>query len=114
MEFQRAQPQEIAQRHHGGGLAAEVERYARDEEYLQLCYRLWESWDEDAIIFDAASGRFADADKVHRVDFVGKHFRSPGPLNVPRPPQGRPVIAQAGGSPQGIAYKPSWPCTTSE
>jgi long-chain alkane monooxygenase len=86
------------------GMYSHTERYARADEYLALCNRLWASWDEDAIIRDAASGHFADADKVHSVDFAGQYFRSPGPLNVPRPPQGRPVIAQAGGSPQGIAF----------
>ncbi|PPK63882.1 LLM class flavin-dependent oxidoreductase [Actinokineospora auranticolor] len=58
---------------------------------------LWDSWEDDAVIKDVASGRYLDADKVHHVDFEGSSFTVKGPLITPRPPQGQPVvIADAG------------------
>jgi FMN-dependent oxidoreductase (nitrilotriacetate monooxygenase family) len=77
------------------------ERYAMAEEYLELCYRLWESWEPDALVLDRASGQFADPDKVHEVNFEGEHYRCRGPLNMPRSPQTHPVIVQAGQSDRG-------------
>ncbi|MFG3156606.1 LLM class flavin-dependent oxidoreductase [Streptomyces sp. NPDC048219] len=53
--------------------------------------RLWDSWEDDAEIRDAATGRFVDRDKLHHVDFTGAHFSVKGPSIVPRPPQGHPV-----------------------
>ncbi|MBK1658789.1 NtaA/DmoA family FMN-dependent monooxygenase [Paracraurococcus ruber] len=76
-------------------------RYAMAEEFVTLVTKLWESWDEDALPMDAAAGVFADHRKVHPVDFQGEFFASRGPLNTARPPQGRPVLVQAGSSPQG-------------
>lgn len=81
-----------------------AERYARAEEYLELCYKLWASWEPDAVIADAASGVYADPAKVHRVDHAGTHFRCRGPLSVPQTPQGRPTIIQAGASSDGVAF----------
>ncbi len=89
------------------GLDTHIEhdlRYEIAEEYVDLVMRLWHSWEQDAVVEDEDDLRFADFRKVHPVDFEGKHFRSRGPLNVPRTPQGRPVIAQAGGSPKGRAF----------
>lgn len=79
-------------------------RYDRADEYLELCYRLWESWDEDAVVADRTTGIYADPRKVHRTDFKGKHYQCEGPLHVPRSPQGRPLIIQAGSSPRGVAF----------
>jgi len=76
-------------------------RYKRAEEYLTLAKELWDSWEDDAIIIDKASGVFADKDRVHRLDFSGEFFKVRGPLNVPRPLQGYPLIVQAGGSEDG-------------
>lgn len=78
------------------------ERYGRAEESVRVAIALWESWDADALIADQASGKFADATRIRPVDFRGKYFRVDGALNVPRSPQGRPVVLQAGGSPQGV------------
>ncbi|MEJ2889831.1 LLM class flavin-dependent oxidoreductase [Actinomycetospora aeridis] len=65
--------------------------------------RLWDSWQEDAIIADEASGRFIDADRVHHVDFRGRSFAIRGPALVPRPPQGQvPVLAPAGTLPPDL------------
>ena len=80
------------------------ERYDRAEEYLEVCYRLWESWDEDAVVMDVEGDMFADPTKVHDVDFSGEWFTCRGPLNVPRSPQGRPLIVQAGASERGRAF----------
>jgi FMN-dependent oxidoreductase (nitrilotriacetate monooxygenase family) len=77
------------------------QRYEIAEEYLELCYRLWESWDPDALVLDQESGLFADPAKVHEVNFEGEHFRCRGPLAMPRSPQTHPVIVQAGQSDRG-------------
>ena len=77
------------------------ERYERAEEYVELCYRLWESWEPDAVIADRESGIYADPGKVRRVNFEGRYFSSTGPLVVMASPQRRPVIFQAGSSERG-------------
>ncbi|WP_250511375.1 NtaA/DmoA family FMN-dependent monooxygenase [Caballeronia sp. GACF4] len=79
-------------------------RYRRAEEYLKLCQTLWDSWEPDAIVADRASGVFADPSKVARIDFHGDFFASQGRFTVPRSPQGRPLIAQAGSSSAGAAF----------
>lgn len=80
-----------------------VDRYERADEFVQTVIELWDSWEDDAIIDDRAAGVYADRAKIHPIDHHGKHFRVKGPLNVPRTPQGRPVIFQAGGSEGGKA-----------
>ncbi|WP_420750234.1 LLM class flavin-dependent oxidoreductase [Rhodococcus sp. O3] len=77
-------------------------RYGRAEESVRVVKALWNSWERDALVADQSSGKFADAARIHPIDFEGEHFRVRGALNVPRSPQGRPVLLQAGGSPQGI------------
>jgi long-chain alkane monooxygenase len=79
-------------------------RYEVVEEYLQLCYQLWDSWEPDAIVYDRENGVFADPDKVHEVHFEGEHFRSHGRSFVHRSPQHRPVLWQAGSSEQGREF----------
>ncbi len=76
-------------------------RYDMAAEYADLTNALWTSWDEDALVFDEASGVYADPAKVHRVDFAGRFYKSRGPLNNSQSPQGRPVMFQAGASPAG-------------
>lgn len=83
---------------------AHDDRYDIADEYMELCYQLWDSWAPDAVIMDHEKGIFADPSKVHAIHFEGKHFRSRGPLNFPPGPQRRPVIAQAGGSPRGRKF----------
>ena len=78
-----------------------AQRYARAAEFTQLVKALWDSWDDDAFIGDKASGRFIDVEKVHPVNHDGRFFKVQGPLNLPRPPQGHPVLVQAGGSGDG-------------
>lgn len=78
--------------------APHEERYERANEFADVVMGLWESFDEDALLYDKESGRFFDASKVHELNHRGKHFSVRGPLNVSRSPQGRPVVIQAGGS----------------
>jgi len=73
-------------------------RYGRAREFAQVVIGLWDSWDDDAFIRDKQSGIFLDPDKRHPLNHKGEWFSVRGPLNVPRTPQGRPVIVQAGGS----------------
>jgi alkanesulfonate monooxygenase SsuD/methylene tetrahydromethanopterin reductase-like flavin-dependent oxidoreductase (luciferase family) len=60
---------------------------------VEVARRLWDSWEDDAVIRDVATGRFVDRDKLHYIDFAGKHFSVKGPSITPRPPQGQPVVA---------------------
>lgn len=79
------------------------ERYARAHEFLEVCHGLWDSWDDDAIIADRTGGRYFDPNKLHALNHRGRFFNVAGPLTVPRAPQGRPVIVQAGASAEGQA-----------
>lgn len=76
-------------------------RYRRAAEFVRVMEALWLSWGADAILGDQASGVFADPDRIRPIDHAGAFFAVRGPLNVPRPPQGRPVVIQAGTSPAG-------------
>jgi len=80
---------------------AHDDRYDRATEFAQVVQGLWDSWDEDAFVRDKASGRYFDPERLHVLDHKGEHFSVRGPLNVPRPPQGHPVIVQAGSSDVG-------------
>lgn len=87
------------------GLSSQVphaERYARADSFAQALKALWAGWEADALVGDKVSGRFIDPQKLHAADFTSPYFTVKGPLNVPRSPQGRPVIIQAGGSEQGL------------
>ena len=77
------------------------QRYDRADEYMELCYQLWSSWDPDAVVMDPRTDTFADPAKVRAIDFEGTYYRSRGPLNATPSPQGRPVIIQAGASERG-------------
>src|SRR6202043_3228958 len=62
-------------------------------DYVEVLRRLWDSWEDDAEIRDAATGRFVDTAKLHYIDFEGRWFSVKGPSVTPRPPQGQPVVA---------------------
>jgi len=83
-------------------------RYDRADEFLEATTGLWDSWEDDALVLDRASGTFADPDKVHEVDYEGDWFSVRGPLTVPRCPQGRPVLLQAGSSGRGQEFAARW------
>jgi FMN-dependent oxidoreductase (nitrilotriacetate monooxygenase family) len=81
-----------------------AQRYDMADEYVALVTKLFESWEPDAVIRDHATGTYADASKVHPIHFEGRWFKSEGPLNTVRCPQGRPAYIQAGGSPRGRSF----------
>lgn len=78
-----------------------LDRYARAEEFVDVVLALWDSWEDGAIAADRGTGLFADLRRVHAVDHHGECFDVAGPLNVPRSPQGHPVVVQAGSSGPG-------------
>jgi FMN-dependent oxidoreductase (nitrilotriacetate monooxygenase family) len=82
-------------------LPPKAERYVRAHEFVDVVKGLWDSWDDDAFIRDKPSGVYFKPEGMHRLDHVGKRFAVRGPLNVPRPPQGHPVLVQAGTSADG-------------
>jgi FMN-dependent oxidoreductase (nitrilotriacetate monooxygenase family) len=83
-------------------------RYDRADEFLEATTGLWDSWDDDALVLDRAAGVFADPAKVHELNHEGEWFRVRGPLTVPRSPQGRPVLLQAGSSGRGRDFAARW------
>lgn len=85
------------------GAPLHADRYGRAEEFVDVVAKLWDSWEDDAIAGDRANGFYAHRDKVHAIDHAGTHFSVKGPLTVPRSPQGRPVLVQAGASEGGKA-----------
>ncbi len=87
------------------GLDAHVphaERYRRAEEFLDVVAGLWDGWEDGALLRDKARGIYYDIDKLHFLDHEGEFFKVRGPLNIPRPPQGRPIVSQAGSSEAGM------------
>lgn len=80
------------------------ERYRRGDEFVQVCLGLWDSWEDGAFLRDKESGVFTDLDKLHTLGHTGEFLRVKGPLNVPRMPQGYPVLVQAGQSEAGKTF----------
>ncbi|MEM9682526.1 MAG: NtaA/DmoA family FMN-dependent monooxygenase, partial [Pseudomonadota bacterium] len=81
-----------------------AERYARAEEFTQIVKALWDSWADDTILDDRESGQYARPDRIRPIDFVGDYYKVAGPLNMPRCPQGWPVLVQAGSSDTGRRF----------
>jgi FMN-dependent oxidoreductase (nitrilotriacetate monooxygenase family) len=81
-----------------------AERYARAREFVDAVLALWDSWEDDAVVLDRAAGIYADASKIHEIGHAGEYVRVRGPFNQPRPPQGHPVLVQAGASNDGRAF----------
>ena len=79
-------------------------RYRLAEEYLDVVKGLWDSWEDDALVRDKATGQFLDPDKLHELNHKGEFLSVKGPLNISRSPQGQPVIFQAGSSEDGRAF----------
>ncbi|MFD7611461.1 LLM class flavin-dependent oxidoreductase [Streptomyces sp. NPDC059828] len=79
-------------------------RYRRAREFVEVATKLWDSWDDDAILLDRERGVYADTAKVRAIDHHGEHFGVRGPLNVPRSPQGHPLLVQAGSSEDGKEF----------
>ncbi|MCK7609279.1 LLM class flavin-dependent oxidoreductase [Acinetobacter portensis] len=76
-------------------------RYERADEFIEVTQKLWDSWADDAFKYDKKTGQFFEASQSHEPLHSGKYFNVQGALNVPRPPQGYPVIVQAGQSEAG-------------
>ena len=77
---------------------SDADRSAAAGEFIDILRGLWDSWEDDAFVSDAESGRLIDATRLHPLGYVGAYRASTGPLNVIRPPQGHPPIAVVGGS----------------
>jgi FMN-dependent oxidoreductase (nitrilotriacetate monooxygenase family) len=86
---------------YGHEMTERTGRYERLDEYMEVCYKLWDSWEPDAIIADQASGIYADPSKVHTIHHEGKYYRCHARHFCAPSPQGRPVLWQAGSSNQG-------------
>ncbi|HEY0574760.1 MAG TPA: LLM class flavin-dependent oxidoreductase, partial [Pseudonocardia sp.] len=90
------------------GRAAQIphdERYELAEEYLEVCYKLWEgSWEAGAVVRDTARGVFTEPGKVHDIEHKGRYFEVPGPFLCEPSPQRTPVLFQAGASPRGSRF----------
>lgn len=88
----------------GAGPLTHAERYERGEEFMTVVKALWDSWAEDAVVDDRKSGRYALAERIRPIDHRGDYYQVAGPLNLPRTPQGRPVLVQAGSSDTGRGF----------
>jgi FMN-dependent oxidoreductase (nitrilotriacetate monooxygenase family) len=84
------------------------QRYDRADEVLEACFALWNSWDADAMVLDKQAGIMSDPSKVHYANYQGRWIKTRGPLSIPRSPQGRPVIMQAGSSDRGREFAARW------
>src|SRR6202000_1491218 len=90
------------------GLDAQIphdQRYEIADEYLEVCYKLWEgSWEADAVVRDPKRGVFTEPAKVHDIEHKGRYFSVPGPFLCEPSPQRTPVLFQAGASPRGVRF----------
>lgn len=84
------------------GLDPHALRYERCREFVDVVFGLWDSFEKDALLLDRDSGLYYDKTRHHMLNHVGKHYQVRGPLNIAPSAQGRPVIAQAGGSEAGM------------
>ena len=83
-------------------------RYDRADEFMEVVFGHWDTWEDDAIVQNKATGLFAIPEKIHRLDHKGRFFSSRGPFTVPRSSQGHPVIIQAGQSGRGKSFGAHW------
>ncbi|MDB5447156.1 MAG: FMN-dependent oxidoreductase, nitrilotriacetate monooxygenase family, partial [Phenylobacterium sp.] len=81
-----------------------AERYKRATEFVQVVRGLWDSWEDDAFVYDKARRIFADTSKMHTLNHSGEYYKVRGPLDLQRSPQGQPVAFQAGASGDGQAF----------
>ncbi|WP_258094186.1 NtaA/DmoA family FMN-dependent monooxygenase [Salipiger pentaromativorans] len=84
------------------------ERYDRADEVVEACCALWDCWEEGSLVMDKENGLMVDASKVHYANYEGRWTKTRGPLTIPRSPQGRPVLMQAGSSPRGRDFAARW------
>jgi FMN-dependent oxidoreductase (nitrilotriacetate monooxygenase family) len=81
-----------------------ADRYLRAEEYVKIIKELWDSWSDDAVVDNRTGGLYAKGEGIRPIDHTGDYYQVAGPLNVPRCPQGRPVLVQAGSSEVGREF----------
>jgi len=93
-----------AENYGGAGQVAHADRYTRGDEFMAVVNELWDSWAADAVIDDRASGFYARGERIRPVNHRGDFYGVAGPLNMPRSPQGRPVLVQAGSSDTGRRF----------
>jgi FMN-dependent oxidoreductase (nitrilotriacetate monooxygenase family) len=93
-----------AENYGGAGQVSHTDRYARGEEFMEVVKALWDSWATDAVIDDRTAGVYARRDRIRPIDHRGDFYTVVGPLNMPRCPQGRPVLVQAGSSDTGRRF----------
>jgi FMN-dependent oxidoreductase (nitrilotriacetate monooxygenase family) len=84
------------------------QRYDRADEFMEVAFKLWRSWDPDALVQDKATGIFADPARIRSVAHHGAFFDVEGPMNMPPGPTGHPVIIQAGSSGRGLRFGARW------
>src|SRR6266481_4233232 len=88
----------------GAGQVSQTDRYARGEDFMAVVKALWDSWADDAVVDDRSGGRYARPDRIRPINHRGDFYQVAGPLNLPRCPQGRPVLVQAGSSDIGRRF----------
>jgi FMN-dependent oxidoreductase (nitrilotriacetate monooxygenase family) len=88
----------------GAGQVSHADRYVRGEEFMEVVKELWDSWAADAVIDDRAAGVYAQRERIRPIKHRGDFYQVAGPLNLPRCPQGRPVLVQAGSSDTGRRF----------
>jgi FMN-dependent oxidoreductase (nitrilotriacetate monooxygenase family) len=93
-----------AQNYGGAGQVSHADRYARGEEFMAVVKALWDSWASDAVIDDREAGVYARRERIRSINHHGDFYTVKGPLNLPRCPQGRPVLVQAGSSDTGRRF----------
>jgi FMN-dependent oxidoreductase (nitrilotriacetate monooxygenase family) len=93
-----------AENYGGAGQVSHADRYARGEEFMEVVKALWDSWAADAVVDDRTGGIYARADRIRAINHRGDFYHVAGPLNLPRCPQGRPVLVQAGSSDTGRRF----------
>ena len=86
------------------GRRSHADRYERAEEFVEVARKLWDSWADDAILDDREAGYYYRRERVRPIDHHGPHYDVAGPLNIPRGPQGWPVLVQAGSSDTGKTF----------
>lgn len=79
-------------------------RYEQGAEFVEVTKKLWDSWEDDTLLINRETGQFLDASKIHPIHHNGKFYQVKGPINIPRPPQGHPVIVTASASEDGRAF----------
>lgn len=89
------------------GLAQQIDhalRYEQGAEFVDVTRKLWDSWEDDTLLFNRETGQFLDASKIHSINHEGKYYKVKGPINIPRPPQGYPVLVTASASEDGREF----------